>query len=69
MDNEKRITDLEIQLTFQENTIDALNEEVIRQQKLIDELGKKLELVISRLSEVSAPPAIFKPEDEIPPHY
>jgi len=46
---EKRLIELETRLAFQEDTVEELNEMVIRQQQQIDRLGEELRLLTSRL--------------------
>ncbi len=66
---EKRLTDLEIQLMHQDNTIQQLNEVVIRQQQMIEKLSKDVAQLIQHL-QAMAPSAIGGAEDEEPPpHY
>jgi len=63
--SEQRLTDLEIKLTFLEETVDQLNGVIIEQNKRIDQLqtqvvGLKSELEDSKLE---------APTNEAPPHY
>ncbi len=65
----ERITDIEIHLMHQENTIQQLNEVVTRQQGMIEELQADVRLIIQQLRAL-CPSAVREPEDEEPPpHY
>ena len=67
-DLEQRITDLEIKLSFAEDTVEKLNEVVTRQQGQIDRLIR--ELVELRDRAATAEPGSFQGlRDELPPHY
>ena len=62
-----RIEDLETKLTFQEDTIQKLNDVIVTCQTRIDEL----DAIVRMLTEqVRTAEPIIKPEDEPPPpHY
>lgn len=66
----KRITQLESQVAFQEDTIDSLDESLAQQQQSLLMLEKKLSLMETRMREVSQGQGMgeFK-EQEVPPHY
>ncbi|HEV6965143.1 SlyX family protein [Roseateles sp.] len=65
---EQRITDLEIKASFAEDTVEQLNQVVVRQQAQIDRLVQ--ELVELRDRAASAEPGGFPSlRDELPPHY
>jgi SlyX protein len=65
----ERLTELEVRVAFQDQTIQDLNEVVTRQQREIDRLAQELEAVKSRLSGL-APSMVIPHEDEKPPpHY
>lgn len=67
-DAEKRIADLEIRLSHQEQTIEDLNETVTRQWEEIDMLKRKLGWLDERMRDVETETA--KPGKESPPpHY
>jgi SlyX protein len=61
------IIDLQTRLAYQEHSIEALSEEVARQQQVIDRLAAALANVITRLDTV-APGDDGEPEPP-PPHY
>ena len=65
----ERLTELEVRVAFQDQTIQDLNEGVTRQQREIDRLVRELEAVKSRLAGL-APSMVIPQEDEKPPpHY
>lgn len=64
---EERIIELEKKVSFQEHTIEELNEVIIVQQKEIDEFKKSLNHLKEQLSSDNL---VKKQEDEEPPpHY
>lgn len=64
-----RMTDLEIRLTYQEATLQALNDTVVAQQGVIDQLRREVELLKRQLRD-AAPADIAAPWEETPPpHY
>lgn len=65
---EARLTELEIKLSFAEDTIDRLNETVFRQQQGLAALAADLRAL--RQQVLSSLPAEARSlRDEIPPHY
>lgn len=65
---EQRITDLEIKASFAEDTVEQLNQVVVRQQAQLDRLIR--ELVELRSQALAAEPGGFRSlRDELPPHY
>lgn len=68
---EQRMNDLESQLAFQEDTIEALNRQVEKQAKEIDLLRRHLELVATKVAPIVERSGIepFDASNERPPHY
>jgi len=66
---EERFVDLETRLTYQERTIEELNEVVTRQQEQIDLLTEKLEAIVTHLRESASPVEGPAGEEPPPPHY
>jgi SlyX protein len=68
---EHRITELEIKLSFAENTIDSLNQTIFRHQQQLDRLQIELRALRDELmnnqSQSNTPLSSLR--DEIPPHY
>ncbi|WP_144394288.1 SlyX family protein [Pleionea sediminis] len=70
MNLEEKVTDLECKLTFQEDTIEILNETVLAQQKSIDQLMEHMRKMQSQLVSLQQDHAVVSPEQEPPPpHY
>lgn len=64
-----RVIDLEIRLTHQEATLQALNDVIADQQRLIDQLRKEMEALKRQVRDMS-PADIAAPWEETPPpHY
>jgi SlyX protein len=68
---EHRITELEIKLSFAENTIESLNQTIFRHQQQLDRLQIELRALRDELlnsqSQSNNPQRSLR--DEIPPHY
>lgn len=65
---ERRLTALEIKASYAEDTLDRLNEVVVRQQQQIDLLVRELvELKRQGAAAADATPRSLR--DELPPHY
>lgn len=64
---EERIVDLESRQAFQDDTIQALNDALVEQQKLIERLQVQIQALAKRQEEVSL---FSASQDEAPPpHY
>lgn len=64
---ESRIVDLEIRLTHQEATLQALNECIVRQQKIMDQLARQIVILQEQArAGTSVTPAA---DESSPPHY
>ncbi|MDR7333317.1 SlyX family protein [Roseateles asaccharophilus] len=64
---EQRITELEIKASFADDTIEQLNQVVVRQQDQIDRLVRELVELRDRASAEPGAPRTLR--DELPPHY
>jgi SlyX protein len=65
---DQRLTELEIKASYTEDTLDRLNEVVVRQQQQIDLLLRE----VARLRELGTTaeqPAPRNLREELPPHY
>jgi SlyX protein len=67
MDTEERMTELEIKASFMEDTLEQLNQVIVRQQRQIDALIHELAELRQRQPE--AGPVFRSLRDELPPHY
>jgi len=69
MDLENRIIELETKISYQDHTIQELNEVVIGQQQQIDQLEKNVNKLSEHLK-AQNPSDLARPEEEAPPpHY
>jgi len=66
---ERRIDELESQLTFQDGLIDSLNITVAKQDREILELKHQFGRISERLKEIGDTSPGAMPQDETPPHY
>jgi len=66
---EQRIEELEMKLAFQESTIDALDEQVIKLNELVNEQQEKLRMLISKIQQVEPSNMASQAEETPPPHY
>lgn len=67
-DVDVRISELESRLAFQDDTIQALNDELVAQQRLLERMQMQIALLAKRQEEVAGQFGIS--EDEAPPpHY
>ncbi|CAM4131475.1 SlyX family protein [Shewanella aquimarina] len=69
MQLEQRIEDLEMKLAFQDDTIESLNQQVIKLNDLLAEQQEKLRLLTSKLSQVEPSNIASQAEETPPPHY
>jgi predicted TPR repeat methyltransferase/uncharacterized coiled-coil protein SlyX len=64
---EARLVDLEIKASWAEDTLDRLNQVIVRQQQQIDALGRELARWREQAPSAGTPPGSLR--DELPPHY
>jgi SlyX protein len=65
---EQRLDQLEIKASYAEDTLDRLNDVIVRQQAQIDALLRELAALRQQPASVDAP-AFRSLRDELPPHY
>lgn len=68
MNLEQRVTDLETQLAFQDDTIAALNDVLTAQQRDVERLQLQMTALLKRQEEMAGQFGGFE-EDAPPPHY
>ncbi len=68
MEVDERIADLESRLAFQDDTIQALNDVVVRHQQALDRLRLQVDALIKRQEELSGQLGV-EPDELPPPHY
>jgi len=66
---EDRITELEIRLTHFEDTIEVLNQAVIKQHNQIDQLQLQISALEKKLKASQATLIAHESEETPPPHY
>ena len=66
---EARIAEIEAKLTLSEDSLDALNRTVYRQQQLIDRLERELRAVRDQVEATASAGEAGTPANEVPPHY
>jgi SlyX protein len=66
---EQRLIDLEIKASFTEDTVDQLNQVVVRQQQQIDALVHEISQLRQQLPESSSGTAAGRSTEDLPPHY
>ena len=67
MDN--RVTELEIRLTHLEDTIEVLNETIIKQHGEIDLLQLQVSVLEKKIKASQSSPIAHESEETPPPHY
>ena len=67
MDN--RLIELETRLAFQDNTLQELNDVVVRQQREIDTITRELEALKAQLRTLAPEMVANRADDAPPPHY
>ncbi|MCW5641010.1 MAG: SlyX family protein [Rhodoferax sp.] len=68
MEQDTRLTNLEIKLSFTEDMVEELNKTVFRQQQHIDWLLREVDKLRQQMPEGTAAGS-RTPSDEAPPHY
>lgn len=67
--DERRITELEIKLSFCEDLLETLNATVVRQQGEIDRLQAQLRVLREQMTAAAGPGEPRSLRDELPPHW
>jgi SlyX protein len=68
-DTERRLTNLEMKASDAEDTLDRLNDVIVRQQAQIDLLLREVALLRAQAPADDDAPAFRSLRDELPPHY
>ncbi len=66
---EQRVEELEMKLAFQESTIEALDQQVIKLNNLLEQQQEKLRIIISKMKQVEPSNIASQAEETPPPHY
>jgi SlyX protein len=68
MSLDERVTDLESRLAFQDDTIQALNDVLVQQQRVVERLQLQMTAMLKRQEEMVGQFESFE-EEAPPPHY
>ncbi|QQQ52010.1 SlyX family protein [Pseudomonas syringae] len=68
MSLEERVMELESRMAFQDDTIQALNDVLVKQRRELDHLQLQMAAMLKRQEEMSSQFETFE-EDAPPPHY
>lgn len=68
MSLEERVMELESRMAFQDDTIQALNDVLVRQRRELDHLQLQMAAMLKRQEEMGSQFETFE-EDAPPPHY
>lgn len=68
-DTERRLTDLEIKASEAEDTLDRLNDVIVRQQGQIDRLLREVAQLRAQQAQADEAGTFRSLRDELPPHY
>ena len=66
---DERITELEIRLTHLEDTIEVLNQTIIKQHGEIDRLQLQVSILEKKIKTSQSSPVAHESEETPPPHY
>ncbi|MGV6988359.1 SlyX family protein [Testudinibacter sp. P80/BLE/0925] len=66
---QQQLAELEVKLTFQEGTIEDLNQALIEQQFIIDRLQQQVRLLARKLTDLQPSNIASQAEETPPPHY
>jgi SlyX protein len=68
---DRRLTELEIKASFQEDLLDQLNQVIVRQQRDIAQLVRDVDTLRQQAQQAAdAGPGLLRDlRDELPPHY
>jgi len=67
--SEDRLTDIEVKIAFQEDTLQELNQLIYQQQRQLDQLEAALNALAGRMAEMAETVPVSDQKDEKPPHY
>lgn len=66
---EQKISDLECQMAFQEQTIDELNDALSQQQLLITNMQVQMKFMVGKMKTMDSSNMADPSEETPPPHY
>ncbi|TYB10371.1 SlyX family protein [Aggregatibacter actinomycetemcomitans] len=65
----QRITELEMKATFQETTIEELNQALVEQQFILDKIQLQLPYLANKIQDMQPSNIASQAEETPPPHY
>ena len=66
---EERLTEIESRVAFQDDTIQQLNDVIVRQQHDIEQLTEELQLLKQQLQTLAPSLVVDEVQETPPPHY
>ncbi len=66
---EDRLMEMEVKISFQEDTVQELNKVVCQQQKMLDQLEATCRFLLNQVKDLSDTASESKVSNERPPHY
>jgi len=66
---ESRVAELEIRISFQDQTIQELNDVVVRQQREFEKMARDLAQLKGQMGTLTSPMAGSQAPEPPPPHY
>ncbi|CAH0542892.1 SlyX family protein [Vibrio marisflavi] len=66
---EQRVSNLECQLAFQEQTIEELNDALSQQQLLISKMQSQMKYLVGKMKTMDTSQLADQTEETPPPHY
>lgn len=66
---DEQIEQLQMKVSFQEDTIESLNQALIQQQKQLDDLEFKFKKLAAKVSTIEPSNMATEKEEAPPPHY
>ncbi|KPJ94499.1 MAG: hypothetical protein AMJ55_06290 [Gammaproteobacteria bacterium SG8_15] len=66
---EERLTEIESRVAFQDDTIQQLNDVIVRQQHDIEQLTEELQLLKQQMQSLAPSLVVDQSQETPPPHY
>jgi SlyX protein len=66
---QQKIDDLEMKMTFQDHTIEELNDALTDQQKQLDKIHQQMQFLLGKMQGLTSSLMASESEETPPPHY
>ena len=66
---EERLTEIESRVAFQDDTVQQLNDVIVRQQQDIEKLTEELQLLKQQMQALAPSLVVDQAQETPPPHY